>query len=141
MKDWLRGQGVEPVFIRKASPQQNCYVERFNGSMRDELLNRETFRSLMEARVVIAAWLVPYNTFRPHRGLRMRAPSVFAADTLAEMKEANREAVALGTNDTQTGPKPARRPVDRNRGNHTEIGPTHGGRSILLRLLRQLRSR
>ena len=53
MKDWLRAQGVEPVFIRKASPQQNCYVERFNGTMRDELLDRELFRTLTEARVVI----------------------------------------------------------------------------------------
>ena len=43
VKDWLRAQGVEPVFIQKASPQQNCYVERFNRSMRDELLNGETF--------------------------------------------------------------------------------------------------
>ena len=39
VRDWPTGQGVEAVFIAKASPQQNCYVERFNGSMRDELLH------------------------------------------------------------------------------------------------------
>jgi putative transposase len=115
VKDWLRSQGVEPVFIRKASPQQNCYVERFNGSMRDELLDRDTFRTLTEARVVINAWLDQYNNSRPHRGLGMKAPAVFAADTLAKLKEANREGVALGTNDTQTGPKPDDRPVAGNR--------------------------
>jgi putative transposase len=115
VKDWLRAQGVEPVFIRKASPQQNCYVERFNGTMRDELLDRELFRSLTEARVVINEWLVEYNTFRPHRGLGMKPPAVFAADALAKLKEAKREGVALVTNDTQTGPKAARQPAGGNR--------------------------
>lgn len=115
VQDWLRDEGVTPVFVAKASPQQNCYVERFNGSMRDELLNRETFRTLTEARVVINAWLDQYNNFRPHRGLGMRAPAVFAADTIAELKEAKRQSVAFGTNDTQTGPKAARQPAGKNR--------------------------
>lgn len=88
VKDWLRAQGVEPVFIRKASPQQNCYVERFNGSMRDELLNGETFRTITEARVVINTWLEQYNTFRPHRALGMRTPAAFAADQASLTKTA-----------------------------------------------------
>jgi len=88
VKDWLRARGVEPVFIRKASPQQNCYVERFNGSMRDELLNGETFRTITEARVVIDAWIDQYNTFRPHRALGMKTPAAFAADTAALTKTA-----------------------------------------------------
>jgi putative transposase len=86
VKDWLRAQGVEPVFIQKASPQQNCYVERFNGSMRDELLNGETFRTLTEARVVIDAWLDQYNNFRPHRALGMKAPAAFTAALVAELE-------------------------------------------------------
>lgn len=44
---------------------QNPYVERFNGAMRDEVLNREEFESLLKARVVIAAWLEHYNAERP----------------------------------------------------------------------------
>lgn len=77
--DWLAGQGVATAFIEKGSPQQNPFVERFNGTMRDELLNGEEFDSLTEARVVIAAWVVEYNTLRPHRGLGMMTPSAFAA--------------------------------------------------------------
>jgi putative transposase len=42
---WLTQQGVSAAFIAKASPQPNCYVERFNGTMRDELLNRELFHT------------------------------------------------------------------------------------------------
>jgi putative transposase len=67
------------AFIEKGSPQQNAFVERFNGTMRDELLNGEEFDSLTEARVVIAAWVEQYNTLRPHRGLGMMTPSAFAA--------------------------------------------------------------
>jgi putative transposase len=79
VQEWLISQGVRPVFIAKASPQQNCYVERFNGSMRDELLNGETFRTVIEARVVIGAWLDQYNQLRPHRSLGMRTPAAFVA--------------------------------------------------------------
>ena len=46
--------------------------------MRDEVLNGEEFASLLEARVVIAEWLVEYNTLRPHRGLGMMTPTQFA---------------------------------------------------------------
>lgn len=79
VQDWLRDRGVEPVFIAKASPQQNCYVERFNGSMRDELLNGETFRTVTEVRVVVNGWLEHYNQTRPHRALKMMTPAGFAA--------------------------------------------------------------
>jgi transposase InsO family protein len=77
--EWLRSEGVEPIHIAKASPQQNGYVERFNGSMRDELLNRESIRTLTEARVLIGNWVDHYNTGRPHSGLKMRTPAAFAA--------------------------------------------------------------
>jgi putative transposase len=77
LADWLRGQGVGQLFIEKASPQQNAYVERFNGTMRDEVLNGETFRSVLEARVVIGQWIETCNTIRPHRGLGYKTPAAF----------------------------------------------------------------
>jgi hypothetical protein len=73
--DWLAERGVATAFIEKGSPQQNPFVERFNGTTRDELLNGEEFDSLTEARVVIGAWVEEYNTLRPHRGLGMMTPS------------------------------------------------------------------
>jgi putative transposase len=79
LAEWLKDQGVTQVFIEKASPQQNAYVERFNGSMRDELLNGEFFRSVLEARVVINEWIDGYNTIRPHRGLGYKTPAAFYA--------------------------------------------------------------
>jgi len=50
------------------------FIERFNGSMREELLNREVLHSLTEARVVIGHWVEHYNNERPHSGLQMRTP-------------------------------------------------------------------
>jgi transposase InsO family protein len=76
---WLLEQGVQTAFIERGSPQQNPFVERFNGTMRDELLNGEEFDSLLEARVVIDEWRREYNTLRPHRGLGMLTPAAFAA--------------------------------------------------------------
>jgi putative transposase len=78
--DWLDRQGVKTAFIEKGRPQQNAYVERFNGSMRDEVLNGEEFDSLLEARVVVSDWVERYNSERPHRGLGMKTPLQYATE-------------------------------------------------------------
>jgi putative transposase len=78
--EWLDRQGVKTAFIEKGRPQQNAYVERFNGSMRDEVLNGEEFDSLLEARVVVSDWVERYNTERPHRGLGMKTPLQYATE-------------------------------------------------------------
>lgn len=75
---WLNDHGVGQAFIEKGTPQQNAFVERFNGTMRDEVLNGETFHTVLEARVVLHRWLEQYNTQRPHRGLGMLTPAAFS---------------------------------------------------------------
>jgi putative transposase len=79
LRQWLAEQGIKTAFIAKGSPQQNAFVERFNGTMRNDVLNGEEFNSVLEARVVINDWLITYNTVRPHRGLGMMTPAAFAA--------------------------------------------------------------
>jgi transposase InsO family protein len=74
--DFLAEHGVTAAFIAKASPQQNCYVERFNGTMRRELLNGELFHSMLEARVLIHGFVQTYNHARPHRALKMQPPAL-----------------------------------------------------------------
>jgi transposase InsO family protein len=76
--EYLAEHDVEPIFIEKASPQQNPFVERFNGTMRRELLNLEEFNNVTEASVVIANWNAIYNEQRPHRALGMMTPLAFA---------------------------------------------------------------
>jgi putative transposase len=66
--------------VEKGGPRQNAFIERFNGTMRRELLNGEEFHSIVEARVVIAAWVEEYNTVRHHRALGGKTPARFTAE-------------------------------------------------------------
>jgi transposase InsO family protein len=79
---WLKQAAVSTLYIQKASPWENGYVESFNGKLRDELLNRELFLSLAEARYVLDEWRLEYNHRRPHSGIGWQTPAGFAA-TLA----------------------------------------------------------
>jgi len=63
---------VKPLFIEPGSPWENGYIESFNGRMRDELMAREIFCSLKEAKVLIEMWRKHYNTIRPHSSLGYR---------------------------------------------------------------------
>ena len=66
------------VFIAKASPQQNGYIERFNGSMEVEVFGHELYHSVPEVQVVVDTWLEKYNTRRPHRSLGGKTPAAYA---------------------------------------------------------------
>ena len=63
------------LYIEPGSPWENGYLESFNGKLRDELLAREVFDTLLEAKVPIARWRRHYKTTRPHSSLGYRAPA------------------------------------------------------------------
>ena len=63
---WADRHGVAWHYIDPGKPQQNAFIESFNGSLRDELLNEELFDSLPDARRKLACWLCDYNHVRPH---------------------------------------------------------------------------
>ena len=75
---WWQVNFIEWHYIDLGKPQQNAFVESFNGRLRDELLNETLFTSLAHARVMLAAWKHDYNTSRPHSGLGWLTPSEFA---------------------------------------------------------------
>jgi hypothetical protein len=79
VRRWLAQADVTTLFIAKGSPWENGYVESFNGKLRDELLNRELFLSLEEARWVIDRWRLDYNHHRQHSALNYQTPAAFAA--------------------------------------------------------------
>lgn len=74
VRQWLPKMGVQTLFIEKGSPWENGYIESFNGKMRDELLDREIFYTVKEAKVLIEDWRRHYNTKRPHSALNYRPP-------------------------------------------------------------------
>jgi len=69
IRGWLNRIGVKTLFIEPGSPWENSYIESFNGKLRDELLNREIFTTLTEAKVLIEEWRREYNQVRPHSSL------------------------------------------------------------------------
>ena len=73
-KDWLVRVGIAPIQIYPGSPWENGYNERFNGTLRREILNAELFSNTRQAQIVINQWLRQYNHVRPHQALGMRPP-------------------------------------------------------------------
>ena len=65
----------EHNIVERGSPSENGDTESFNGKLRDELLNREVFTTLTEARILIEDWRKEYNQVRPHNALTYRPPA------------------------------------------------------------------
>ena len=78
MRRWLNDLGVNTLFIEPGSPWENGYIESFNGKLRDELLDREIFTTLTEAKILIEEWRTEYNQVRPHSSLGYRLPALEA---------------------------------------------------------------
>ena len=75
---WQEERAVLWHYIAPGKPQQNGFVESFNGRFRDECLNEHLFASLAAARRIIEAWRIDYNTERPHTSLDGLTPAAFA---------------------------------------------------------------
>ena len=80
---WSQESGVEWHYIAPGKPQQNAFIESFNGRPRDELLNETLFGSLAHARAALAAWRLDYNTVRPHSSLGNLTPALYAKLSVA----------------------------------------------------------
>lgn len=83
IKKWLSEKHVDTLYIEPGSPWENGYIESFNGRFRDEVLNRELFYSVKEAKVIVEDWRMEYNNHRPHSGLNYKTPAEFAAVCIA----------------------------------------------------------
>ena len=75
VRNWLNNLEVTTLFIEPGSPWENGYIESFNGKLRDELLDREIFTTLTEAKILIEEWRKEYNQVRPHSALDYRPPA------------------------------------------------------------------
>jgi transposase InsO family protein len=79
IQDWLAEKQIKAIYIAPGSPWENGHIESFHDKFRDELLNREVFGGLLEAKIVIGQWREEYNTERPHSALGNKTPAEFAA--------------------------------------------------------------
>ncbi len=86
MLKWSRDNLVEWHYIAPGKPQQNAFIESFNGKLRDEFLNETLFTSLAQARAGLADWKDDYNTTRPHSAIGNLAPAAYAKLNASRMQ-------------------------------------------------------
>ncbi len=79
IRRYLETAGVGALYVAPGSPWENGFAESFFSRLRDELLDRELFTDLREAKVLAAAWQSAYNHRRPHSALAYQTPAAFAA--------------------------------------------------------------
>ncbi len=78
MVTWAHERGVQLRLIQPGKPNQNAYIESFNGRLRDECLNEHWFPSVLHARTEIESWRREYNEERPKKALGGLTPAAYA---------------------------------------------------------------
>ena len=78
VKQWLEASEVKTLYIEPGSPWENAYSETFISRFSDEVLKREVFADLLEAKVLVEDYRGHYNHQRPHSALDYRTPAEFA---------------------------------------------------------------
>ena len=73
---WCEEHGVYMRFIQPGKPNQNAFVERFNRTYRNEVLDAYVFTDLAQVREITEDWLRIYNEERPHRSLGRVTPAM-----------------------------------------------------------------
>ena len=80
--NWCKANGVFIDYIEPGKPNQNAFIERFNRSLRNEVLDLYLFRSIAQVRQLVGEWRRQYNHDRPHDSLGGLPPSVYATRNL-----------------------------------------------------------
>lgn len=81
--EWCIARGIAPRFIQPGKPDQNAFIERFNRTYRDEVLDAYLFDSIAELREITDDWLRRYNEIRPHDSLGSPPPARYHERLLA----------------------------------------------------------
>jgi len=78
LESWAQEKHIKLLHIQPGKPAQNAYIERFNRTFREEVLDAYLFDDLREVRQITEHWLEDYNTIRPHEALQGLPPRQFA---------------------------------------------------------------
>lgn len=79
---WAESNGMMIQYIQPGEPNQNAYIERFNRTYREEVLNLYLFESLAEVREITYWWIIDYNEQRPHDALGDLTPAEYMAQNV-----------------------------------------------------------
>ena len=79
LENWAQEKHIELLHIQPGKPAQNAYIERFNRTFREDVLDAYLFSSLEEVHLIVDDWMEEYNLIRPHEALQGLPPYQFAA--------------------------------------------------------------
>ena len=74
---WAKQAGMAIQYIQPGKPNQNAYIERYNRTLREELLDAYLFASLDDVREAVYWWMIEYNEERPHDSLGGKTPLMY----------------------------------------------------------------
>ena len=77
-QQWAKIQGIEIQYIQPGKPAQNAFIERFNRTYREAVLDRYLFRNIQEIQNITNNWLKHYNEERPHEALNNQTPIYYS---------------------------------------------------------------
>jgi len=77
LQNWAKEKYIELLHIQPGKPAQNAYIERFNRTFREDILDAYLFDDLEEVRNITQQWLEDYNIIRPHEALKGLSPRQF----------------------------------------------------------------
>jgi putative transposase len=78
LENWAKEHEIKLIHIQPGKPAQNAYIERFNRTYREDVLDPNAFRSLTEVREFTLRWIEEYNAIRPHEALQGLSPYQYA---------------------------------------------------------------
>ena len=78
LADWAAEHDVVLAFIQPGKPAQNAFIERFNRTYREAVLDAFLFHTVAEVQAITEDWLEEYNAIRPHEALGDVPPYQYA---------------------------------------------------------------
>jgi putative transposase len=81
--DWCKDKGIQILYIQPGKPDQNAFIERFNRTYRNGVLDAYLFDSISDVQQITDDWIKRYNEQRPHDSLRKLPPAMYRQQLLA----------------------------------------------------------
>ena len=78
-KEWCKSNNITPVYAEPGKPNQNGYIERFNRTFREDILDAYLFTSIHQFNIISEKWKDDYNNYHPHTSLGRRSPREYAS--------------------------------------------------------------